>query len=76
VVYTGPPNQGEETVRKKPINWDYFKERLEDASPLKHAVPVVCDGHVVELAVPVGGKRLVGMWRWPLSAGAVTPCAS
>jgi uncharacterized protein DUF6302 len=47
-------------VKKKPINWDYFKERLEDLSLLKRAVPVVCNGMTVDLAVPIGGKRRGG----------------
>jgi len=42
------------------INWDYFKKRLEDLSLLRRAVPIVCDGHVVDLAVPIGGKRRGG----------------
>ena len=46
--------------RNQAPNWDYFKERLEDISLLKCSVVIVCDGHVLDLAVPVGGKRRGG----------------
>ncbi|HEV3420846.1 MAG TPA: DUF6302 family protein [Candidatus Acidoferrum sp.] len=46
--------------RNKIINWDFFKDRLEDPSLLKNSVPIVCDGMTVDLAVPVGGKRRGG----------------
>jgi Family of unknown function (DUF6302) len=46
-------------VSKLP-NWDYFNKRLENPDLLKHAVPIVCDGLTVDLAVPIGGKRRGG----------------
>jgi len=41
-------------------NWDYFSERLEDRKLLTRAVPIVCDGMVLDLGVPLGGTRLGG----------------
>jgi Family of unknown function (DUF6302) len=41
-------------------NFDYMKERLEDPSLLERAVPIVSGGIVMDLAVPVGGKRRGG----------------
>src|SRR5258708_5231936 len=41
-------------------NWDYMEQRLEDPKLLERAVPIVSGGIVVDIAVPVGGKRRGG----------------